>query len=462
MTTSSTAQITRRALFGAAIPVTALALAACSSPAPGASGGKGKGTGTVSYWLWDANQLPAYQAVAAAFHKENPDITIEITQLGWGDYWTKLTAGFIADTAPDVFTDHVSKFAQFAELDVLYPLDDLGPTKGIQDDDYQPGLATLWKGQNGKRYGSPKDWDTIAMFYDRKSIRKAGVDPASLTTLEWNPDDGGTFEKMLARLTIDEKGRRGDEPGFDRKHIATYGLATNGSGGDGFGQTQWSPFTGSIGWDFTNKNPWGNHFNYDEKIFQKTLDWYFGLVDKGYMAAYGVFSTTTGSDLQLGSGKAGLALNGSWMIKTFAALKGIEIGIAPTPIGPIGHRASMFNGLGDSITKQARDPEAAAKWVAFLGSDTAQKIVGSQGIVFPARPAGTDAAVTAFAKQGVDVRAFTQQVSEKTTFLFPVTTNAADIQALLTPAIDDIYANGKPASSLDSINDQVNTLLKLA
>ena len=65
-----------------------------------------------------------------------------------------------------MFTDHLSKYAQFVDLEVLRPLDDLAPTADIQDGDYQEGLAELWKGQDGKRYGAPKDWDTIAIFYD--------------------------------------------------------------------------------------------------------------------------------------------------------------------------------------------------------------------------------------------------------------------------------------------------------
>ena len=42
-----------------------------------------------------------------------PNITVKITQYGWDDYWTKLTTGFVAGTAPDVFTDHLSKYPEF-------------------------------------------------------------------------------------------------------------------------------------------------------------------------------------------------------------------------------------------------------------------------------------------------------------------------------------------------------------
>ncbi len=358
-------------------------------------------------------------------------------QYGWSDYWSKLTAGLIADTAPDVFTDHLAKFAQFVDLEALVPLDDLGPTSDIKDSDYQEGLAELWKGQDGKRYGAPKDWDTVAIFYNSKALRDAGVDPAQLDTLTWNPTDGGSFEKLVAHLTVDADGVRGDEPGFDKTRVVQHGFASGGGGGDGFGQTQWSAFTGSAGWQPTDRNPWGTRFNFDQPVFQDTMKWYFGLVDKGYMPNYqeiGGSNNAIGSDKQIQTGMAAMGINGSWMISTFAKLTDaqgnkIDIGIAPTPIGPSGKRASMFNGLGDSITKQSRQPENAAKWVKFLSSAQCQDIIGRSGVVFPARPEGTQLAVDYNrTERNLDVTAFTDQVTDKTTFLFPLTTNAADIK----------------------------------
>ena len=35
---------------------------------------------------------------------------------------------------------------------------------------YAKGLADLWVAQDGKRYGLPKDWDTIAIFYNKKML----------------------------------------------------------------------------------------------------------------------------------------------------------------------------------------------------------------------------------------------------------------------------------------------------
>lgn len=453
----------RRMAVASTAAVAAVALAACGG---GSGSTSGASSGTISYWLWEAAQQPGYQKCADAFHQQNPNLTVKISQIGWADYWNKLTASFIANTAPDVFTDHISKFPQFVDLKVLRPLDQLGPTKDVKDSDYQPGLAQLWKGKDGHRYGTPKDWDTIAAFYDVKAVKAAGITAHQLDTMTWNPTNGGTFEKIVAHLTVDRNGKRGDQPGFDRNHVAVHGLGSDGGGGGGWGQTQWSAFTGSAGWQVTNKNPWGTHFNLDQKNFQDTLAWYFGLVRKGYMPSYAEIggSNAISPVQQIQAGKAVMALNGSWTISAFAAMtdakgKKFDIGIAPTPIGPSGHRASMFNGLADSITTISTKPEADAKWVKFLSGEQCQDIIAKAGAVFPARPKGTNLAIQ-YNKdvRHLDVTAFTDQVKQKTTFLFPVTSNAADITALMQPVLDSIYIGQQPVSALTGLNNQLNQL----
>jgi multiple sugar transport system substrate-binding protein len=455
----------RKLTLGAAALSVGLFTAACGGGAPGSGS-----AGTIEYWLWDSAQQPGYQKCADAFQQKNPGLKINISQYGWDDYWSKLTAGFIADTAPDVFTDHLSKYAQFVDLEVLRPLDDLAATADINDADYQEGLAALWKGQDGKRYGAPKDWDTIAMFYNGAAVKAAGIDPAALQELTWNPQDGGTFEKTIAHLTIDNNGVRGDEPGFDKNNVKTYGFGSDGAGGGGWGQTQWSAFTGSAGWQALDKNPWGTKFNLDQPALQDTLAWYFGLADKGYMPSFAEIggNNPVGPDKQIQSGIAAMALSGSWMISTFTGLTDaagakLDIGLAPTPIGPSGKRASMFNGLADSITTLSQQPEEAAKWVKFLSGEECQNIIGQSGVVFPARPKGTELAV-AFnkAERNLDVTPFTDQVKEKTTFLFPVTTNAADITALMRPRLDSVYIGSDPVSSLTDLNRQLNNLFEVA
>jgi hypothetical protein len=54
-----------------------------------------------------------------------------------------------------------------------------------------------------------KDWDTIAIFYNKDMMKAAGVDPATLANLDWNPKDGGSFQQLIAKLSIDAAGKDG-------------------------------------------------------------------------------------------------------------------------------------------------------------------------------------------------------------------------------------------------------------
>ncbi|MGY5764125.1 ABC transporter substrate-binding protein [Brachybacterium sp. DNPG3] len=449
--------LTRRRLLatGAAAVGTAAAAGALSACGSGAAGGKTQ----LDYWLWDANQLPGYAEAIDLFMERNDDIEVRITQMGWDDYWTKLTAGFVAGAGPDVFTNHLGRYPEFLRLGVIIPLDGLAPIDAVPGDSFQPGLQDLWTGQDGKRYGLPKDYDTIAIMYDRNLLAEAGVDEEELVGLDWNPEDGGSFEAMLKRLTLDTNGVRGDEDGFDPTSIQRYGLAAD-AGTDYTGQTTWSPFAFSTGWTFTDADTWGTRFHYDDDRFQATMDWYFGLVDKGILPAFGLFGDSSPAQTQLQGGRSALCLTGSWMIGTYANLEGVDLGIAPLPSGPIGTPMSMFNGLGDSISAQSENPEAAARLVAFLGSDDSQTIIGKRGIVFPATDAGTQAAIDAYTEKGLDVSPFTDRVENDETGLYPLVENAAEIASIMQSAFDQIWMRRIDGADFTAYNDRVNALFE--
>ncbi|GAA1393850.1 sugar ABC transporter substrate-binding protein [Luteococcus peritonei] len=443
--------------LAAAVTAAALALVGCSAEPEQQQGS----SNTITYWLWDSAQQPGYQKCAEGFQQANPGLKVDIVQMGWDDYWSKLTAGFIADQAPDVFTNHLGKYAQFVDLGVLLPLDDLEATKDIDSKDYQEGLGEVWVGQDGKRYGAPKDWDTVAYFYDRKKLAAAGITAEQLEEATWNPDDGGSFEKIVAHLTVDAKGVRGDEPGFDKDNVKVYGLSSDGSGGGNFGQTQWGPYAYSLGWQVTDKNPWGTHFRFDDPDFRKTVAWYYGLAEKGYLPKFSTFGPNTGGYAQFAAGRSALSMNGSWMISSYASLKDVDLAMAPTPIGPSGKRGTPFNGLADSITKYSRNPQAAAKWVAWMASDQCQDVIGAAGVVFPARPSGTRISLETRRKAGLDVTAFTSQVEQKTTVMQPVVQNAADLTALTEPEFDALFIGSKQPDDLAEMNNQINKLFEI-
>jgi multiple sugar transport system substrate-binding protein len=89
-----------------------------------------------------------------------------------------------------VFTTHLSKYPEFVTQGQLVALDETLKADGVKTDIYQTGLADLWVGQDGKRYGLPKDFDTVAIFYNKKLIKDAGVADADLAKLTRNPTDG--------------------------------------------------------------------------------------------------------------------------------------------------------------------------------------------------------------------------------------------------------------------------------
>ena len=441
-----------RAIIGSAIAIGVIGATGCASSARSSET-------TLDYWLWESLQVPAYQKCATGFEEANPGTEVRITQYGWDDYWQKLTASLVAGAGPDVFTDHLTKYPEFVSRGVLLPLDSLQATREFDGAEFQDGLAELWVGQDGLQYGMPKDFDTIALFYDKNVLSDAGMLPTDLDDLQWNPDDGGTFEDVIARLSMDENGIRGDEDGFDPDRVAVYGLASGGAG-DTNGQTQWAWLAAATGWEYTNADVWGDEYYYDDPRFQATLEWLFGLVDKGFMPSYQSVGTSPDPAQQLGSGRAALSPDGSWTISSYGRLEGIDLGIAKVPAGPIGHPVSMYNGLGDSISAQTDHPEEAAQFVAYLGSDACQVVVGEEGVVFPARPAGTDAAIAAFEARGLDVSPFTDLVDEGYTVLFPVTTNGAEILSIMGPVMDAIYIGSEDVSRLTDVNARINAILQ--
>lgn len=445
----------RRLLQGSAALATgavgAGALSSCGTTAAPA------GATEIDYWLWDALQLPAYSAAIERFMELNPDIFVRVTQLGWDDYWTKLTASFVAEAGPDAFTDHLARYPEFLALGVLAPLDGLPALDAIPAEQFQEGLQELWTGQDGRRYGVPKDYDTIAVLYDQKMLEAEGLSPEDLEGLDWNPEDGGTFEQMLARLTLDTNGVRGDQEGFDPTSIARYGLAAD-PGIDYTGQTSWSPFALSTGWTFTDAETWGTRFNYDDDRFVAAIDWYFGLVDKGFFPPFGTFGESSPASAQLQAGSSALATVGSWMITTFNNLEGVELGIAPLPAGPVGTPVSMFNGLGDSISEQSEHKQEAARLIAFLASDEAQEIIGSRAPFFPSTDVGTQAAIDSYDEAGLDVTPFTDRVLNGETGLYPLVENSASIAPIMQPAFDQCWLRRIDGADFAAYNERVNAL----
>lgn len=253
----------------------ALTAAALLIPLAGCSGGSADDSGgpvALDYWLWDDKQLPAYQECATAFTKANPGITVKFAQTAWDQYWQNLTTQLASGSAPDVWTDHASYYPQFVTSNQILDIQPFVEKDKVDLGQYQAGLADLFV-KDGKRYGLPKDWDTMALVYNTKLVKEPG-------DLTWNPTDGGTFEKAVAAATVDAAGRNGLDPAFDKTKVRVYGFLPEW--GDGAqGQNGWGDLAVSNGFTYLDKNPWGTKYNFDDPKLAETIAWFKRLIDSG-------------------------------------------------------------------------------------------------------------------------------------------------------------------------------------
>jgi multiple sugar transport system substrate-binding protein len=465
--------------FTSACAAASLAVAACgspqaTSPAP-ASGGAAAPTTppaaaaqaaapanpnatVIRYALWDSGQQPAYEQCAAKFQGLNPNIQIKFEQVGWDDYWSSLQTGFVSGNAPDVFTDHLAKYPEFAAKGQIVDIQPLVEKDKVDTKAYIGQLPDLWV-REGKRYGLPKDWDTVAVVYNKDMFTKAGVDPAIMKTWTWNPKDGGTFQQTLAKLSLDKNGNNGESPNFDKNNVTQYGYIHQGAGG-GVGQTQWSMFAASDGFKFID-NVWGTKYYYDDPKLAESVQWYADLANKKGFAPPLADVTSLGGLQVFASGKGALTIDGSWTIGDYTTKSTFPVGFGLLPTGPSG-RKSMFNGLADSIWTGSKHQDEAWKWVSFAASQACEDIVGSTGVVFPAIKSGADKSLAAHQAKGADVSPYTDEALDPNgTFLFPITDHASEITAIMTPTMEGIMlGQTDAASALKDANSKVNALFK--
>src|SRR5215469_938881 len=137
----------------------ALVVSACGSPqttttsqAPASGGGAAPAAASnanpnatvIRYALWDSGQQPAYEQCATEFQKTNPNIQIKFEQVGWDDYWSQLQTGFVSGNAPDVFTDHLAKYPEFAAKGQVVDIQPMLEKDKVDTKQYIGQLPDLW------------------------------------------------------------------------------------------------------------------------------------------------------------------------------------------------------------------------------------------------------------------------------------------------------------------------------
>ena len=141
---------------------------------------------TVLKWsIWDAKSATYWEAVASAYVEKNPDVRIEMTDLGSADYQTVLSTELSGSGSDfDVVTvKDVPGYATLVSKGVLEPLNERIEKDGVDLSAYN-GM-TDQVAVDDELYELPFRNDFWVLYYNKDLFDDAGVDyPTNDMTLE--------------------------------------------------------------------------------------------------------------------------------------------------------------------------------------------------------------------------------------------------------------------------------------
>ncbi|MER7409516.1 MULTISPECIES: ABC transporter substrate-binding protein [Streptomyces] len=348
----------RRTLLTAAASALTAATGAlatgCDSGASARASGRG---GRLTYGVWDVYQLPAMRKAAREFERTHPGVTVEVQLTPNGTYWTKLRTACTSGTAPDVFWMNGPNFGLYADSGQLLPLATDGPDAVVEPSAYPPDLFSLyhWK---GRQYGAPKDFDTVALWFNKKLFERAGVDP---------PDGTWSWEELIEnarRLTDRRRGIHG---------IAAPVWAQ---------ENYYDSIAQAGGWVISKDR---KRSGYSDPRTIEGLRLWVDLIHR-YRASPTLQQLTDTDPRQLfQSGRVAMMQACSYDAATFWEDRGIRDQVDVAPLAHGRHRASIIHGLANVVYARTPHPELAREFVRFLSGRKASLIQGRYGSAIPAR-----------------------------------------------------------------------------
>lgn len=144
-----------------------------------------KGSDTITVWAWDeAFNIPAANAAAEAYKKDNADVTVNVVTMAQDDIVAKLNTALSSGTydgLPDVvliedyrIQGYLTAYPdEFADLSSVVSADDFAA--------YKTGVNQV----DGKIYGVPFDSGVAALFYRKDIIKEAGYKESDMKDLTW-------------------------------------------------------------------------------------------------------------------------------------------------------------------------------------------------------------------------------------------------------------------------------------
>jgi multiple sugar transport system substrate-binding protein len=385
----------------------AAALAACSSSGPStSSGNSGNSSAKVhlTYALWDPNEEVGYKQSIAVFEQSHPNITVSVVQIPYPEYQEKLQEEFTSGTGPDIFWVNTPWLSTWIKDGLMVNLAPDIAKAHINMSQYIPSLVSLHTYQ-GAIYGLPKDWDTIAVYYNENYFAAHHI-PVP-TSWSWNLTNGGSFLHTLELATIDTNGVNATSPSFNPSTVATYGAEM-----DNAMQTGWGSFLAEDG-VYTIPSAFASATSFNTPAADQVFQWIRNLMYKYHVLVPGSELGSNATDPSsennalFAAGKIAMQIGGDWETTgTYADVGGkFKIGVIPLPAGPDG-TWSVFNGLIDAINPHTPNFQAAWELEQWLGSAASQKIMGEGGYIWPAIPSLDPLFASYWAAKGVSMSGF--------------------------------------------------------
>lgn len=137
---------------------------------------------TMTWWGND-DRAERYRQAIAEFNKEYPNITVQSQFQPFGDYWTARNTEAAGGALPDVWQMDLSYLRQFANNNLLLPLDNqVGSNldvSGMEDTVLEAGRL------NGNLFAIATGTNTLATFYHPEVLSQLGMEA---------PTEGFTWE----------------------------------------------------------------------------------------------------------------------------------------------------------------------------------------------------------------------------------------------------------------------------
>lgn len=321
--------MTRKALAVLGIVgASALVMTGCAAPA------EESGPVTITYTNFISNDgnEDNLQLIIDAFEEENPDITVEVTTLPYGDYGTALQTDLAAGTVSDVFDIEYANYASYQANGVLAPLEVADPAA------YRPSLLEAYS-TDGTSYALPSSFSAVVLYYNTDLFDAAGLD---YPTNDWTWADELAAAEAITDQAAGVWGSHQPVSFYEYYKV----LAQNGE-------------------SFLNEDGTAVAFNTPGGV--EAAEW---LVNKSgtVMPTIEQGQGTPDFDTNLfRDGKLGMLHTGIWVFGAFADVPfGWDIAVEP---GNTEQASAVFsNAVGVSATSE--NIAAATKWAEFLTSST--------------------------------------------------------------------------------------------